>query len=219
VIFSDKPWVSTTPVVANRGLPAALDCEKSYGPAGSVTIIDVAQFITNQCGVPVLVSPEALNPGLNVGAAGDSQEVQQGPAPANPESLAELFPAGSIPGPSRQGGASARSLGMSGLAIPTTVSGIKFNGRISALLDLVTSRLGLSWHYSPVERAVRVNYFETKVFDVYAFGDKQKIESVVRSGMTTTTGTGSGASGGSSSASGSSGESGSNQSTKVTLDT
>ncbi|MEA9980041.1 MULTISPECIES: PilN family type IVB pilus formation outer membrane protein, partial [unclassified Pseudomonas] len=76
-----------------------------------------------------------------------------------------------------------------------------------------------SWYYSQAERAVRVNYFDTKVFDVYAFGDKQEIETVVKSGMTTTTGSGAGTNGGSSAASGASGESGSNQSTKVTLNT
>ncbi|MDY7563434.1 PilN family type IVB pilus formation outer membrane protein [Pseudomonas sp. 5S4] len=213
VIFSDKPWVSTQPVAAKRGLPTALDCEKTYRPTGSITITDVAQFITNECGVPVLVSPEAINPGLSVLASGGSQ-IAQGPALANPESLAGLFPSGPTQGP-RQG----VGIGTAGFAAPSVVNGIKFNGRISALLDLVTSRLGLSWYYSQAERAVRVNYFDTKVFDVYAFGDKQEIETVVKSGMTTTTGSGAGTNGGSSAASGASGESGSNQSTKVTLNT
>ncbi|MEB0222173.1 PilN family type IVB pilus formation outer membrane protein, partial [Pseudomonas sp. AB12(2023)] len=162
VIFSDKPWVSTQPVAAKRGLPTALDCEKTYRPTGSITITDVAQFITNECGVPVLVSPEAINPGLSVLASGGSQ-IAQGPALANPESLAGLFPSGPTQGP-RQG----VGIGTAGFSAPSVVNGIKFNGRISALLDLVTSRLGLSWYYSQAERAVRVNYFDTKVFDVYA---------------------------------------------------
>ncbi|NVZ63639.1 PilN family type IVB pilus formation outer membrane protein [Pseudomonas gingeri] len=224
VIFSDKPWVSTQPVVAKRGLPAALDCERAFRPGGSVTINDVAQFITNECGLPVLVSPEAVNPGLNA-MAPVANQAQQGaavastPNPANSESLAGLFPAGLTPGPSQLGVASSRGMDLSGISIPTTVSGIKFTGRISALLDLVTSRLGLSWHYSTIERAVRVNYFETKVFDIYAFGDKQEIETTVKSGMTTTLGTGSTGNGGTGTTAGASGESGSNQSTKVTLNT
>lgn len=213
VIISDKPWVSTQPVIARRGLPAALDCEKAYRPADSVTINDVAQFITSECGIPILISPEALNPGLNVMATGNSPAAQ-GPVPANPESLVGLFPTGPTTSSSQPSSFSAEGYGSH-----AAIRGIKFNGRISGLLDMVTSRLGLSWHYSPIERAVRVTYFDTKVFDVYAFGDKQEIESVVKSGMTTTTGTGSGTNGGSSSASGASGESGSNQSTKVTLNT
>jgi type IVB pilus formation R64 PilN family outer membrane protein len=219
VVFSNKPWVSTQPVVAKRGLPSSLDCERGYRPTASVSINDVAQFITNECGIAVLVSPDAINPGLNAAASTGGQG-PSGPAPVstpNPESLAGLFPPGVVPGSNSVGGANIRGLDLSGLAAPNTISGIKFNGRISALLDLVTSRLGLSWHYSPIERAIRVNYFETKVFDVYAFGDKQEIENIVKSGMTTTTGTGSGSTGGSSSAA--SGESGSNQSTKVILNT
>ncbi|WP_426102979.1 PilN family type IVB pilus formation outer membrane protein [Pseudomonas sp. PSPC3-3] len=212
VIFSDKPWVSTQPVAAKRGLPAALDCEKAYRPSGGVTINEVAQFITNECGISVLVSPEAVNPGLSAVAPGAGPALLQ-QASANPESLVGLFP-GSVQGPGPGPGASATAY-----SPPSVVSGLKYNGRISGLLDLVTSRLGLSWHYSQVERAVRITYFDTKVFDVYAFGDKQEIETVVKSGMTTTTGTGSGTNGGSSSASGATGESGSNQSTKVLLNT
>ena len=129
----------------------------------------------------------------------------------NPESLAGLFP----PGFSSEGGLPLRGMDFADVGAPRTVSGIKFSGRISGLLDLVTSRLGLAWQYSPVERAVRVYYFDTQVFEVYAFGDKQVIENTVKSGMTTTSGT----SGGSGSGSGASGESGSHQSTQVSLNT
>ncbi|WP_206098240.1 secretin N-terminal domain-containing protein, partial [Pseudomonas viridiflava] len=77
--------------------------------------------------------------------------------------------------------------------------------------------------YNPASRSVQVTYFDTKVFDVYAFGDVQEIKSTVRSGMTTSSGTGSsglsGSSSSGSSSSGVSGDSGSNQSTTVTLNT
>lgn len=211
VVFSDKPWVSTQPVAATRGLPAALDCEKTYRPTDSVSITDVAQFITNICGVPVLVSPEAINPGLNISASGATAPAVPVPSQANPESMVGLFPAG----PNQAVSPNLNS--SSSYASPTTVSGIKYTGRISGLLDLVTSRLGLSWYYSATERAVRVNYFDTKVFDVYAFGDTQIIETVVKSGMNTTTGTSSGSSSGTGTTT--SGESGSNQSSKSTLNT
>lgn len=210
VVFSDKPWVSTQPVVAKSGLPAALDCEKVYRPTGSVTISEVAQFITNVCGVPVLVSPEAINPRLNVPSATGVKATPDA-GQGNPESLVGLFPTGPAQG------VSAQASYNDGYASPTTVSGIKYEGRISGLLDLVTSRLGLSWYYSAVERAVRVNYFDTRVFEVYAFGDTQVIETVVKSGMNTTTGTSSGTSSGTGTTS--SGESGSNSSSKSTLNT
>ncbi|WP_158896956.1 PilN family type IVB pilus formation outer membrane protein, partial [Pseudomonas sp. BAV 2493] len=98
------------------------------------------------------------------------------------------------------------------------VSGLKYSGKASGLLDEVTARLGLGWRYSPVERAVRISYFETRVFDVWSFGDKQVIASTVKSGMATAAGTSGSNSGGSSTSSGVSGDSGSNQSTTVTLE-
>lgn len=66
---------------------------------------------------------------------------------------------------------------------------------------------------------MRISYYNTGVFDVYAFGGDQVIESTVRSGMNTSAGVGSGTSSGTggSSNSGVSGESGSSQSTTVRL--
>lgn len=226
VVFSAKPWVSTKPVAAKRGLPADLDCDLVYRPAGSVGINDIAQYITHQCNVEVLVSPDAINPSLNAATAAGSSQGLAGPAsiaPSNPDSLAGLLPAGVVGSAGQSGYANqSRGFDFGNSTSPRQVNDIKYSGRLSGLLDLATARLGLSWRYSATEHAVRVNFFETKVFDVYAFGDKQVIESTVKSGMVTTAGTGSGSSSGGGgsggSSSGVSGDSGSNQSTKVTLE-
>lgn len=224
VVFSDKPWVSTQPVVAKRGMPSALDCELSYRPSGSVGITEIAQYITSQCGIAVLVSPDALNP--NAGTAG-TQPVSTGPAPIgnpSPDSLVGLLPAGVITNPATMSaaassaGSSYRAADFTSLGGGSQVSGLKYSGKASGLLDEVTARLGLGWRYSPVERAVRISYFETRVFDVWSFGDKQVIASTVKSGMATAAGTGGSNSGGSSTSSGVSGDAGSNQSTTVTLE-
>ncbi|KTS78249.1 secretin [Pseudomonas oryzihabitans] len=224
VVFSDKPWVSTQPVVAKRGMPSALDCELSYRPSGSVGITEIAQYITSQCGIAVLVSPDALNP--NAGTAG-TQPVSTGPAPIgnpSPDSLVGLLPAGVITNPATMSaaassaGSSYRAADFTSLGGGSQVSGLKYSGKASGLLDEVTARLGLGWRYSPVERAVRISYFETRVFDVWSFGDKQVIASTVKSGMATAAGTSGSNSGGSSTSSGVSGDAGSNQSTTVTLE-
>ncbi|WP_205900780.1 secretin N-terminal domain-containing protein, partial [Pseudomonas viridiflava] len=106
---------------------------------------------------------------------------------------------------------------------PNPISGLNYSGKASVMLDDVKARIGLSYKYNPASRSVQVTCFDTKVFDVYAFGDVQEIKSTVRSGMTTSSGTGSSGSSGSSSSgsssSGVSGDSGSNQSTTVTLNT
>lgn len=224
VVFSDKPWVSTQPVAAKRGMPSALDCDLSYRPSGSVGITEIAQYITSQCGIAVLVSPDALNPNA---AAPSGQAAGSGPAPIgnpSPDSLAGLLPAGVITNPATMGaavgstGSGYRASDFTSLAGGSQVSGLKYSGKASGLLDEVTARLGLGWRYSPVERAVRISYFETRVFDVWSFGDKQVIASTVKSGMATAAGISGSNSGGSSTSSGVSGDSGSNQSTTVTLE-
>jgi len=224
VVFSDKPWVSTQPVVAKRGMPSAQDCQLSYRPSGSVGITEIAQFITSQCGIAVLVSPDALNP--NAASVG-TQPAASGPAPIgnpSPDSLAGLLPAGVITNPATMGAATAsagvgyRGSDFTGFGGSSQVSGLKYSGKASGLLDEVTARLGLGWRYSPVERAIRISYFETRVFDVWSFGDKQVIASTVKSGMATAAGTSGSTSAGSSTNAGVSGDSGSNQSTTVTLE-
>ncbi|MGP0148056.1 PilN family type IVB pilus formation outer membrane protein [Pseudomonas oryzihabitans] len=224
VVFSDKPWVSTQPVVAKRGMPSTLDCELSYRPSGSVGITEIAQYITSQCGIAVLVSPDALNPNA---AAPSGQSTGSGPAPIgnpSPDSLAGLLPAGVITNPATMGAAASstgsgyRAADFAGLGGGSQVSGLKYSGKASGLLDEVTARLGLGWRYSHVERAVRISYFETRVFEVWSFGDKQVIASTVKSGMATAAGTSGSTSGGSSTSSGVSGDAGSNQSTTVTLE-
>ena len=111
-------------------------------------------------------------------------------------------------------------MNMTGLSTLNTFP-IKFSGKLSGLLNQVTAQLGLAWNYSSDDRSVRITYFDTKTFDVWAFGDDQVIESTVKSGLLTATGSGSGSGGGGggSSSTGASGESGSNQSTTVTIKT
>ncbi|MCQ9390975.1 PilN family type IVB pilus formation outer membrane protein [Pseudomonas viridiflava] len=224
VIFSNKPWVSTQPVVARRGIPAKYDCHVDYRAAGSVGIAEIAQYITSQCGLPVLVSPDALNPGLlNSNAPAQANRAQAVSIAPNPDSLAGLLPAGITGGSGVGSGSAGKSSDFASMLTPNLISGLNYSGKASGMLDDVTARLGLSYKYNPASRSVQVTYFDTKVFDVYAFGDVQEIKSTVRSGMTTSSGTGSSGSSGSSSSgsssSGVSGDSGSNQSTTVTLNT
>ncbi|OLU25490.1 type IVB pilus formation outer membrane protein, R64 PilN family [Pseudomonas sp. PA15(2017)] len=211
VIFSEKPWVSTQPLVTKRGLPPALNQHIAYRPARSVTITEVAQYITTETGLPVVVAPDAVDPSIlnATTAAAGSSIAPPAISPISPNSLEGLYPASAT-------GASP-NFGMS-LNLPYSVSGIKFSGAVSGLLDQVTGRLGLSWQYAPEIRGVKITNFDTRTFDVWAFGDDQVIESTVKSGLVTATGSGDSSTGGSG-GSGATGESGSSQSTTVTIKT
>ena len=212
VVFSNKPWVSTEPLVTRRGLPFSLDRDIAYRPAGPVSITDVAQLITKETGLQVIVAPDALNPGiLSAKSAGNTARGAAQAVP-DPDSLAGLLPngmAGAMPG-----SASSFDLGLSSGGL---ISGLNYNGKTSGLLNQATSRLGLSWHFDPELQGVRITYFDTRTFDVWTFGDELEIESTVKSGLLTSTGNGD--SGSSTSSGGATGESGSNQSTKSTYKT
>ncbi len=212
VVFSDKPWVSKQPMVAKRGLPLTMDCDITYSPSYNVGIAEVAHYITGECGIPVIVAPDAIDPSvLSSSTQGNSGPTA--PPALTPDNLSSFMPAGVIGSmPSN-----ARSMNVTGLSALSTLP-IKYSGKLSGLLNQVTARLGLAWNYSSDDRSVRITYFDTKTFDVWAFGDDQVIESTVKSGLVTSTGGESG-SGGGSSTTGASGESGSNQSTTVTIKT
>ena len=212
VVFSNKPWVSTEPLVTKRGLPFSLDRDIAYRPAGPVSITDVAQLITKETGLQVIVAPDALNPGILSAKSAGSTARGAAQAVPDPDSLAGLLPngmAGAMPG-----SASSFDLGLSSGGL---ISGLNYNGKTSGLLNQATSRLGLSWHFDPELQGVRITYFDTRTFDVWTFGDELEIESTVKSGLLTSTGNGD--SGSSTSSGGATGESGSNQSTKSTYKT
>lgn len=212
VVFSNKPWVSTEPLVTRRGLPFSLDRDIAYRPAGRVSITDVAQLITKETGLQVIVAPDALNPGILSSKSASTTARGAAQAVSDPDSLTGLLPngmAGAMPG-------SASSFDM-GLSSGGLISGLNYNGKTSGLLNQATSRLGLSWHFDPEVQAARITYFDTRTFDVWTFGDELEIESIVKSGLLTSTGNGD--SGSSTSSGGATGESGSNQSTKSTYKT
>ena len=200
-------------MVAKRGLPLAMDCDITYRPSYNVGIAEVANYITSECGVPVIVAPDAIDPSVlsvrNQGNAGSNSP----PVMASPDNLSSFMPAGVIGNMQ----SNARPSGMDGLFAPRTFP-VKYSGKLSGLLNQVTAQQGLAWNYLSDDRSVHVTYFDTKTFDVWAFGDDQVIESTVKSGLLTSTGSGS---------SGGwrifiirrVGESGSNQSTTVSIKT
>lgn len=211
VVFTSKPWVSTQPLESKRGLPFSLDQDIAYRPAGSVTISEIARFITKETGLRIVVAPDAANPGVSTASTPAPKNTGLSTTAPNPDSLAGLLPQGIAGALSPGFGNYDLGLGSSGL-----ISGIKFSGKTSDLLNLATSQLGLSWHFDQELQGVRIIYFDTRTFDVWTFGDELEIESTVKSGLLTSTGSGGS---GSSNSTGASGESGSNQSTKSTYKT
>lgn len=219
VVYSDRPWVSTRPIVAKRGLAPHQDCRFIWKPTGSVTLQQAAQEIISQCGLNVQLTPDALNPS----SASPPMPTATGSAPpttsSNQDMASMLFPSSVTAGGSL--GNNFGTFGGLGSGASRLISNISWAGKVSGFLDLVTSRSGVSWRFDPIENAVVIYYLDTKTFRIYAFDDTTQMESTVRSGMTASTGSSGDGSSGSTGGGGSgiSGDSGSNQTTSVSLKT
>lgn len=214
VSFSDTPWVSTKPVVAKRGLPPALDCQVAYNEAK--TLPQFAEWVSANCSVAVKVMPDALDGGAslravsNNGASDSAQSQQPTPPPGSADSISDLFPVGA--------GARATSSGASWNQWPAQTKPLRFEGRLSDLLDTVTGSMGLSWKYDQDLRAIKIFFYETRTFHLFTLNKKTTFNSTVRAGMSSSAGvSSSGNSSSSGSSTGVSGDSGSTQTTTTEI--
>jgi type IVB pilus formation R64 PilN family outer membrane protein len=206
VKFQDAPLVDLKPLVTTTGIPAHLDCPITFDKTVDVMIF--AQLVTRTCNIAVRVTPDVFDGGAR--NSGGAAPAQAG-TPAAPSDISGLFPGGAVAG----GGAQTFSAGSTR---NTQLRGLKYEGRLSGLLNQVTAQLGLSWKFSAVDRAVTIFYLDTRTFNFYAFASTTDMQSVVQSGTTSAAGTGSGSSS-SGASSGISGYSGSSQSTTLSLKT
>jgi len=217
----NKPWVSTTPIIkATRDdYPAALQCPISLARQDAVSIYEFAQIITDECNVPVRVTPDAmlmLNGGYGTGSAGGAQAgssglslpiARPGPMPLPPLPTASAMPM-----------AFSTSNAATNSGDPY-LRGIFWAGKpLAGLLDSVTARLGLSWAYR--DNAVHIYYVDTRVFKIAAISSKTTMEYVVQSGTSLAGGSGgaTGAGGVGGGSGGSNVAGGSNQTTKVAIE-
>ncbi|AIC21832.1 secretin [Pseudomonas chlororaphis] len=215
VVFSDRPWVNTQPIVSKRGLPPHKDCQFIWKPIGPVTLQQAAQEIISQCNLNVQITPDALNSSFSTAAAQSTPSSAPPSASMNQDMASMLFPS-SVTGATGSMGSNFTSFGVGGTR---QISNIKWDAKVSGFLDLITSRTGVSWRFDQVENAAVIYYLDTRTFRVYAFDDTTKMDSTVRSGMTTSTGTSGDNSSAGGSTSGISGDSGSNQTSNVSLKT
>lgn len=203
VVFTDGQYVSLDPIKLNQGLPFSSDCDITFNK--DMSLQSFAQTITRTCNVRVQVTSDVFatskdGPSSNPGIM----------PPSMSGSMGGIFPINS--------GASQAPVSTAGKS--TYLSGIKWEGKLSGLLDVATAQLGLSWKYTGDDNTVSIYSLDTKTFSIFAFADETDMQSMVKSGTTSASGTSGG--GGSSSGSdsgGVSGESGSSQSTSVSLKT
>lgn len=205
VLFHDGAWASLEPIeVKQRAARMKLLCKGnnrvSYAPSTPVDILEFSQFISNLCGVPIRVMPDAMR-AIQTGGSSNL-----GGANAGVNTVSLPIPAVGQPGMPVTIGAGQMTGGRSGLI------DIKYDGDFPGLLDAVTNRLRVSWKV--VDGAVSIIYLDTRTFRLFSQPYSYDDNTTVQSGTTTNTGA-SGGTGGA--AGGIGGSSGSNQMTTITM--
>ncbi|MEI2606596.1 PilN family type IVB pilus formation outer membrane protein [Erwinia aphidicola] len=176
-------WINPVPISGFAGQRAELPpCAVKINRPGSVSLAYVSAFITDQCRIPVVVTPDAQAAMAGGGDGGKTEKMS-----------------GTLPAPDASGMVPLASMGQTG-SPPMAVSqgdgalrGVSWNGSLSGLLDNVTTRLGLSWRYEYGH--VAIFRLDTRNFAINFMDSDASFVSKTVSGTTTSTGT-SGGSGG-----------------------
>jgi hypothetical protein len=175
VVFTDEPWVSFDPVAPDLGIPDEKDCNVTWNRSAGV--MEFAQILTRMCDIRVRVTPDVISRKGRV----DNDDDSEGDAQSD---TVGLFPGTSSGGSGRETNREHNY-----------ISGIRFEGRLSRLLDLVTAQLGLSWEYTPSGK-INIFYMTTRTYPFYAFASDTEMTSVVQSGTTSEAGSGNSVGGG-----------------------
>lgn len=205
VSFSDQGlWVDTTPIpLAKKETPSALDWPVTFIPAGEMSLMEFAQWMTTDTGMPIRVTPDALA-ALN-GTLAKQEDSSTSSNASNSNSAMQRV----------SGNRDAQNTGRD-TPRQDTIRDLKWVKKpMRGLLDVVTVKMGLSWRHD--ERGITIYYLDTQNFPFWGVQTTTSTESVISSGANSTTGTStSGSSSSSSSASSVGGTANSSQNTSVT---
>ncbi|WP_455853603.1 PilN family type IVB pilus formation outer membrane protein [Pantoea endophytica] len=177
-------WINPIPLNGLAGQrPELPPCAVKINRPGNVTLAYVSAFITDQCRIPVVVTPDAQATMAGSGGGGRTEKMP-GPLPAPDASgmvpLAAMGQTSSQPVTVQQGDGGLR--------------GVSWNGSLSGLLDNVTTRLGLSWRYEYGH--IAIFWLDTRNFAINFMDSDASFESKTVSGTTSSAGTSGNSSGG-----------------------
>ncbi|EBC2122813.1 PilN family type IVB pilus formation outer membrane protein, partial [Salmonella enterica] len=131
LVWTDKPWVNLKPVpTVSRDTPLENfpDCQITLARDG-MTLPEIGERITALCGVRVIFSPDALA----VGQSSGTTRALNGPLPV-PDNNGRI--------PLDQLGGAVDTAGVT--ATPLVLSGLRWQGKLSGLLDMISARTGLT---------------------------------------------------------------------------
>ncbi|EEY9565180.1 PilN family type IVB pilus formation outer membrane protein, partial [Escherichia coli] len=176
---STKQWINTTPIIEKQVKQSAPPCPIVINTRSDIELRQIAQRITQTCHIPVRISADVWTYLNGTGTGSTQQMTGSIPAP-DANGMVPLASVGSQPVKVSSGGTSLPELNISGLP---------------ALLQTVSSRLGISWKYD--KGRITFFYLETRSFPITYMDSNVAYNSKVVSGTMSSSGsTGSTSSGG-----------------------
>ncbi|ECA1950145.1 PilN family type IVB pilus formation outer membrane protein [Salmonella enterica subsp. enterica serovar Virchow] len=176
LVWTDKPWVNLKPIagtsgaVKKAGVPA---CRVTLAKDG-LTLPDIGERITALCGIRVMFTPDALSVAPSSGV---TRQIS-GPLPVPDDN-------GRIP-LDQLGSPADRAENTAASSAPAVVSGLRWEGELSGLLDTLSARTGLNWR---VENGVILfSLLETQTFRFTFLNTSVTSNASVTSGSTSSMG-------------------------------
>lgn len=174
LVWTDKPWVNLKPVpTVSRGTRQENfpDCQITLARDG-LTLPEIGERITALCGVRVIFSPDALA----VGQSSGTTRALNGPLPT-PDNNGRI--------PLDQLGGAVDTAGVT--ATPLVLSGLRWQGKLSGLLDMIAARTGLTPRMD--NGAILFSLLETRAFQFTFLNTNITSNASVTSGSTSSMGT------------------------------
>ncbi|WP_226020162.1 PilN family type IVB pilus formation outer membrane protein [Serratia symbiotica] len=213
VQFQNSQFVSPVPLPAAKydAPREVVNCTLPYLTKKPVDIMQFSQDIATFCPIRTRVTPDAVAVLAGRGSVGGSptQRLDSVPSPVLSAS-GDMRPLGSFGSGSVTAGTSANDGGAA-----RTFSGIRYNGNLGGLLDIVTARLGISWKYE--DGRVTFFYLQTARFDIEPSDARYALTGSVVSGVSNSSSSDGASSSGSGGSGGVSGESGTNLKSDVVM--
>lgn len=173
MVWSETQWVNKTPISDNGQSAANIpSCSLSLAIAGNTDLKRIGQQITRACGIPVVVN-------LTQSGSTGSGVTQKITGAIPPPTDNGMVPLGAISGQTAPLPAPVAS-GVGSL------NGIRWQGELSGLVNVLDSRLGIS---SRFEQG-RIVFFdtETRTFQINLIDSTNDTESKMHSGTSSTLG-------------------------------
>lgn len=172
LVWTDSQWINPRPVPVIRPSKPAPSCSITHLRKTGITLQEVAQFITHECRLPVVFTPDTM---MSRGSSGETAVLTGSvPVPDNGDAL--VIPSQNDASTSRSGDT----------APPVRLDNLFWQGQLSGFLDLVASRAGLSWR---MDNGRVVFYFlETRTYTLAMLNTQTNSSASITSGSTTAAG-------------------------------